>query len=104
MMPDPSHARPLRWLLVVALGLVVLGGYAHADTSLYVTVYVPWAPEGEQRFIYRINDERFTSLGQCRELAPGIIDDFMKAAAGRGIPPIIVEQTHCIETEAGRVS
>jgi hypothetical protein len=104
MMPDPSHARPLRRLLVVALGLVVLGGYAHADTSLYVTIYVPWAPEGEQRFIYRINDEQFASLAQCRDLVPGIIDDFIKAAADRGIPPIIVEQTHCIETEAGGVS
>jgi hypothetical protein len=31
MIPDPSHARPLRWLLLVALFIVVLGGYAHGQ-------------------------------------------------------------------------
>jgi hypothetical protein len=48
MIPDPSHARPLRWLLLVALFIVVLGGYAHAqsantsaDSGLYVTIVEP---------------------------------------------------------------
>jgi hypothetical protein len=34
MIPDPSHARPLRWLLLVALFIVVLGGYAHAQGTV----------------------------------------------------------------------
>jgi hypothetical protein len=31
MMPDPSHARPLRWFLLAALFIVVLGAYANAQ-------------------------------------------------------------------------
>jgi hypothetical protein len=34
MMPDPSHARPLRWFLLAALFIVVLGAYANAQTPL----------------------------------------------------------------------
>jgi hypothetical protein len=31
MIPDPSHARPLRWVLLTLVAIVVLGGYAHAQ-------------------------------------------------------------------------
>jgi hypothetical protein len=31
MMPDPSHARPLRWFLLAAPLIVVLGAYANAQ-------------------------------------------------------------------------
>jgi hypothetical protein len=89
MMPDPSHARPLRWLLLVALFIVVLGGYAHAqvantsaDSGLYVTIVEP-DEAGKVGEIVHHNRETLGRMGS----------DFYEFETSRGLVVLHLDTT-----------